>query len=99
MNKHTGSIIISPRITEKGAYLSAHGAYLFNVGRDANKKEIADAIRTLYKVTPRKVTVVTVHGKRVMTRSGRRGNTRAGRTDEGKKAYVYLKKGETIEII
>ena len=99
MNKHPGSIIISPRITEKGAYLSEHGAYLFNVARDANKKEIADAVRTLYKVTPRKVTVVTVHGKLVMTRGGRGGRSRAGRTAEGKKAYVYLKKGETIEIV
>lgn len=95
MFKSTGTIVISPRITEKGAYLSAVGAYVFNVGRDANKREIADAIRTLYKVTPRKVNIVTVPRKRVMTR----GTNRKGKTAGTKKAYVYLKKGETIEIM
>jgi len=95
MHKHTGSIIIAPRITEKGAYLSEKGAYVFNVGMSANKFEIAHAIQTLYKVVPRKVTIVTVPQKRVMTR----GTNRVGKTAQGKKAYVYLKKGETIEII
>ncbi len=95
MLKHTGTIIISPRITEKGAYLSSVGAYVFNVGRDANKIEIADAIRTLYKVTPQKVNIVNVPRKRVATR----GTNRKGKTTGAKKAYVYLKKGETIEIM
>ena len=95
MHKHTGAIIIAPRITEKGAYLSALGAYVFNVGRAANKREIAQAIHTLYKVTPRKVTIVAVPRKSVTTR----GTNRRGQSARGKKAYVYLKKGETIEII
>lgn len=95
MNKHPGTIIISPRITEKGAYLSEHGAYVFNVVRNANKGEIALAIRELYKVTPRKVSVIVMPGKATMTR----GTNRPGRSVGGKKAYVYLKKGETIEII
>jgi len=95
MDKHTGAIIISPRITEKGAYLSDVGAYVFNVGRDANKKEIMRAVHALYKVSPRKVTIVAVPSKRVVTR----GTNRKGRSAKGKKAYVYLKKGETIEIV
>lgn len=100
MHKPAGHIVISPRITEKGAYLSAQGAYVFDVRRDANKYEIAQAIHTLYKVTPRKITVVAVPSKRVMTRAGRSGGTsRRGKTAQSKKAYVYLKKGESIEII
>jgi len=95
MQKHTGTIIISPRVTEKGAYLTEKGVYVFNVGTSANKAEIAAAIRTLYSVTPRKVTVVTVPRKMVSTR----GTNRKGMTAGAKKAYVYLKKGETIEII
>ena len=95
MNKPQNSILISPRITEKGAYLSEQGAYVFSVRRDANKTEIVDAVRALYKVVPRKVTVVTVPRKRVATR----GTNRHGATAQGKKAYVYLKKGETIEIV
>jgi large subunit ribosomal protein L23 len=95
MATHIGNIVLAPRITEKGAYLSEKGAYVFAVGRDANKIEIAQAIRTLYKVTPRKVNIVTIPRKTVTTR----GTNRRGKTATGKKAYVYLKKGETIEII
>jgi large subunit ribosomal protein L23 len=95
MQKHTGIILLSPRITEKGAYVSANGAYVFNVAPRANKKEIADAVASLYKVTPRKVAVVAVPRKAVKTR----GTNRTGKTVGGKKAYVYLKKGETIELM
>lgn len=89
---------MSPRITEKGAYLSEHGAYVFNVSVSANKREVAAAITAIYKVVPRKVTVVTVPRKKVVTRAGR-GAQRTGATAKGKKAYVYLKKGETIEVV
>ncbi len=95
MQKNTGNIIISPRITEKGANLTEKGVYVFNVGREANKIEIMSAIRTLYKVSTRKVTIVTVPRKLVATR----GTNRKGKTAGAKKAYVYLKKGETMEII
>jgi len=95
MKKEASHILLSPRITEKGAYLSALGAYVFNVAKSANKKEIAKAVQTVFKVTPRKVTVVTVPVKRVMTR----GSNRKGKTAGGKKAYVFLKKGETIELV
>ncbi len=95
MQKHTGTIILSPRITEKGANLAEQGIYVFNVGRNANKIEIISAFRTLYQVNPRKVRVVSVPQKKVQTR----GTNRKGKTAHGKKAYVYLKKGESIEII
>ena len=95
MNKHNGTILLSPRITEKGAYVSSAGAYVFNVAPRANKKEIADAVLSLYKVTPRKIAVVTVPRKVVKTR----GTNRTGKTTGGKKAYVYLKAGETIELM
>lgn len=95
MNKHTGHIILSPRITEKGAYLSEHGAYVFNVAPSATKAEVAGALRELYKVTPRAVRFAAIPRKRVMTRN----TNRVGQTRGGKKAYVYLKKGETIEIL
>ena len=95
MRKHSSHILLSPRITEKGAYLSEHGAYVFNVAKDANKGEIADAVRELFKVTPRKVTVLAVKGKVRPTR----GTNRMGKSASGKKAYVYLKKGETIELV
>ncbi len=91
-HKHIGEIIISPRITEKGTLLSEQGAYVFNVEKTANKAQIAAAVKTIYKVTPRMVRIVPVKGKEVVTR----GVNRKGMTASGKKAYVFLKKGETI---
>lgn len=95
MKKHPGHIIISPRITEKGAYMSESGVYVFNVAMSANKKEIAEAISELFKVTPRSVRVAHIPRKQVMTRN----TNRKGMTAGGKKAYVYLKKGDKIEIV
>jgi ribosomal protein L23 len=82
MEKHNVHILLEPRITEKGAYLSA-------------KPDIKAAIKRIYNVTPRKVTTVSVPSKVVATR----GTNRKGATAHGKKAYIYLKKGETIDII
>ena len=95
MNKHNSKILLSPRVTEKGAYLSEVGVYVFNVASNANKQEIAAAVKEIFKVTPRMVRVVTIPRKQVQTR----GTNRWGATPGGKKAYVYLKKGETIELV
>lgn len=94
MNKHSANILSRPRITEKAAYQTDKGCYVFNVAVDANKQEIARAIREVYKVTPRKVTTTAIPRKRVVVR----GTNRQGKTVGGKKAYVYLKKGDTIEL-
>jgi len=94
MNKHAAVILKDPRITEKAAYQTAKGCYVFNVSTDANKQEIARAIREVYKVTPRKVTVTAIPRKAVFIR----GTNRFGKTAGGKKAYVYLKQGDTIEL-
>ncbi len=95
MNKHTEQIIISPRITEKGSWVAEQNVYTFDVAPSANKTEIAQAIRTLYKVTPLKVTTARVPGKTRITR----GTNRKGTSASGKKAYVFLKKGDKIELI
>lgn len=94
MKKEISHILLNPRITEKGAYLSSIGAYVFNVAEHANKHQIAEAVQVVFKVLPRKVTVARVPRKVVLTR----GSNRKGKTVGGKKAYVYLKKGETIEL-
>jgi large subunit ribosomal protein L23 len=95
MKKASSQILLSPRITEKASYLMEQGAYVFNVAQGANKAQVVDAIRETFKVTPRKVTMVAVPSKSVMTR----GTNRKGRSAGGKKAYVFLRKGETIELV
>jgi large subunit ribosomal protein L23 len=94
MQKPNLKIILSPRITEKGAFLSSVGGYVFTVDRRATKREVASAVHSIFKVTPRKVRFVAIPRKVAQTR----GTNRSGKTAGGKKAYVFLKKGETIEI-
>lgn len=87
-------IILGPRITEK-AVISADksSVYAFNVAKSVNKATIARAIKEAYKVTPEKVRVLNMSRERIF----RRG--KSGITGGGKKAYVYLKKGDKIEVI
>lgn len=70
------------------------GVYVFDVAPGAGKKEIERAVLAAYKVHPMKVRVVNIPRKEVRNmRTGKRGVSGGGR-----KAYVYLKKGETITI-
>jgi len=92
--KDAGVVVLSPRITEKGTLAAEHNAYVFNVLPHANKKEVARAIEEMFKVRPREVHIVRSAGKRKFTR----GTSRFGHSAVQKKAYVYLKKGETIDI-
>lgn len=94
MHKHSGHILVSPRITEKGALMADKGVYVFNVAKNASKKDVATAIREVYKVSPVKVTLARIPSKKVMTR----GTNRMGATATGKKAYVFLKSGDKIEL-
>jgi large subunit ribosomal protein L23 len=94
MQKPPSTIIKAPRITEKGAYLSSVNGYVFEVAPRATKKEVAEAIRAVFSVVPRKVTFVQIPRKIARTR----GSNRMGQTAGGKKAYVFLKKGDTIEV-
>ena len=84
-------IIKSPRITEKASMKAEGNVYAFEVAKTATKSTITAAVRELYNVNPIKVAVVPIPTKKVFIR-GKFG-TKGG----GKKAYVFLKKGETIE--
>lgn len=91
----TSRVIIRPRVTEKASMLSQSGreVVVFEVSRLATKRTVADAVKELYKVTPEKVAILKVPPKNSMVR----GRISKGRTD--RKAYVYLRKGDKIEIV
>ncbi len=94
--KHTNAVLMSPRITEKAAIVAdSSGIYTFNVGLRANKKEIAAAVKELYKVTPVSVRIVPIPSRVVASRRSRV----VGHTTRGKKAYITLKKGDKIEFV
>jgi large subunit ribosomal protein L23 len=88
------SVILRPRITEKASFkFEVNNAYVFEIAKDADKKKVEKAVLEIYKVKPVKVNIVKNPSKRVFVR-GKRG-VKSG----VKKAYVYLKEGDKIEII
>lgn len=78
-----------PVATEKSVILSGQDKYVFQVSRDANKIEVAKAVKELYGVEPIKVNIATLPEKH----SGR------GRKKRGdvKRAIVTLKKGDKLD--
>ncbi len=90
---NTGAILKNPRITEKASIVAEGGVYTFDISPRTNKQEVAKAIFALYKIKPKKVSVVVSRADHVFVR-GKRG-VQAG----GKKALVYLKKGDKIDLI
>ena len=81
------------RVTEKASAGIEKNIYTFNIPASFNKTEIKKEVFKVYKVKPVKVAVVPVHKKKITFR-GKLG-VRGG----GKKALVYLKKGDKIEIV
>jgi len=79
-------------VTEKAGILSESNAYAFEVTKDATKNQIAKEVAKLYKVVPMKVNIVNGKAKRIVARG------KVGKSKGIKKAYVFLKKGDTIDI-
>jgi large subunit ribosomal protein L23 len=85
-------VLLRPLLTEKGSHLGVENKYLFEIGYDTNKIEVARAVEAVYGVKPTKVNIIKLAGKVV-----RRGKS-AGRRKNWKKAIVTLPKGKTIQI-
>jgi len=96
MNLEPRAIIRRALITEKGAQVREQGKvgnrYLFEVHPDANKIQIAHAIKTVFGVDAVKVRTMNFAGK--PKRLGRS----EGRRSHWKKAVVTLKPGQKIEV-
>ncbi len=94
LNLKNPTVLLRPRVTEKAALkANAENTYVFEVTKEATKKSIIASIRDQYKVTPIRVHLLAIPTKKVF----RRG--KSGVTGGGKKAYVYLKKGDKIEVM
>lgn len=87
------NILLSAHISEKVSMaVSGYPQYAFKVSTTANKKDIKQAVETLFNVNVHKVRVLNVTGK-----TARFGKTQ-GRHSDWKKAYVTLKPGQEIDI-
>jgi len=86
-------ILKNPRITEKASFITEDGAYTFDILPGATKRDVIQAMKEIYGVTPVKVRTLEIPRKNVYAR-GKKGVVAGGR-----KAIIYLKKGERIEFI
>ncbi len=86
------TILLEPHISEKVSLLGdAVNQYAFKVSKDATKREIREAVETLFKVNVSKVTTANVKGKVKRTA---RGETRR---KNWKKAYITVAQGQEID--
>jgi len=90
-------ILIKPVVTEKMSAISEAGRkYGFIVSVDANKIEIAKAIKDKFSVDVEKINTIRYDEKKKtqMTKKGRF----SGKKPQYKKALVTLKEGQKIDL-
>ena len=86
------SMPITPHVSEKAVAMAETGVYVFDVPTTANKINVAQAVEAAFKVEVTDVNILVSKGKlkRFQKSQGRRKDT--------KKAYVSLKKGQSIAL-
>lgn len=85
-------VLVGPHVSEKATNAAEKGnQVVFQVARDANKREVKAAVQKLFGVVVEDVRVVNVKGKTKRTRYG------IGRQSDWKKAYVRLAQGQEID--
>jgi len=89
------AIILKPRLTEKSLAQGDVRVYTFMVAKRATKHAVKQAITAIYNVTPVKVNIVNSLPRQTMSRAKGRIVSHAGY----KKAYVYLKEGDSISLV
>jgi len=86
-------VFLAPHITEKTAVMAeGNNVYAFRVNTRANKITTEKAFRELYGFNPLKVRILNMPSKKRIVRG------RVGMKSGFKKALIYLRKGEKIEL-
>ena len=94
-DRDLAGVLIKPHITEKGVGQSERNVYTFLIRQDATKFDVRDAVKAAYGVTPMKVNIVKKAPRTTMSRARGRRVKQSGQ----KKAYVYLKAGDSITLV
>ena len=94
-DRNLAGIIARPRITEKAVELSGKNVYTFEVHKDATKLDVKEAVKSIYNVTPVSVNIVNKRPRKYSSRTRGRVISEKGM----KKAYVYLKQGDSINLV
>lgn len=85
-------VLVRPLISEKASHQQSLNQYFFAVALNANRIEVAKAVKDVYGVSPIKVNIIRSEGK------ARRIGSTIGRRKDWKKAIVTLPKGKTISL-
>lgn len=87
-------VLIRPLITEKGTHLSSRrNAYTFLVHTNANKIQIAEAVKELFNVRVERVRTQVYKGKAIRYRN------RETMTGDWKKAIITLNSEDKIDFV
>ena len=87
-------VIRAPRVSEKTARLQeVSNQYVFEVAKSATKADVKAAVEKLFEVKVEAVNVVNVKGK------NKAFKFRMGRRASGRKAYVKLAEGQSIDVM
>lgn len=88
------NILIRPIISEKTNLLAETcKQFTFSVDKRASKKQVKDAVESMFDVKVESVQVTNVKGK------AKRTGAHLGRRSNWKKAYVALKEGHDIDFV
>jgi len=86
-------VLLRPIISEKASHQQTlANQYFFEVAINANKIEIAKAVKSAYGIAPTDVTTIRMEGK------SRMYGRKLGKRKDWKKAIVTLPKGKTIAL-
>jgi large subunit ribosomal protein L23 len=96
MNKHINlknyDVILRHIISEKSSKFHPYGKYSFQVSLSATKKDIKDAVESMFDVKVRKVNTLVQKGKK------RNFKGHAALLSDWKKALVTLDEGFSIDV-
>lgn len=79
-------------ISEKATRLEMQNKYVFVVNRKATKEDVKKAIKNLFGIQAKSVSMINVEGKK------KRFGVTSGKKSDYKKAIVSLPKGKSIHI-
>jgi large subunit ribosomal protein L23 len=89
-------ILQKPLLTEKTTKFHTNNVYGFIVDKKANKVEIKKTVEALYGVTILQINTMCYAGKKKT--KYRRSSVVSGKRASFKKAFVTVKKGDTIDL-
>ncbi len=95
MDKQT---LIIPRLSEKAYATSESGVYVVDIPASLSKQGVIKVINAQFGVSVVNVRVANVKGKakRTISASGKRVGRSSGLRSDIKKAYITLKKGDSL---